>query len=57
MMMTWLGEKHNEAQTLEAGALLDDAIAKAFATGTLKPTEFGGPHGTEDITRAVLSEI
>ena len=31
MMMTWLGTKHNEAQTIEAGALLDDAIAKAFA--------------------------
>ena len=57
MMMTWLGTKHNEAQTIEAGALLDDAIAKAFASGTLKPTEFGGPHGTDDITRAVLNVI
>jgi len=57
MMMTWLGTKHNEDLASVAGALLDDAIAKAFAAGTLKPTEFGGPHGTEDITRAVLNEI
>ncbi len=57
MMLTWLGTRHGEDQCIEAGALIDRAVADAFAGGTLKPSEFGGPHGTEDITRAVLNEI
>jgi 3-isopropylmalate dehydrogenase len=57
MMLTWLGSKHGENQALEAGALLEEAVAKAFADGTLKPSEFGGPHGTRHITQAVLNEI
>lgn len=57
MMLTWLGSEHGENQALEAGALLEDAVMKAFADGTLKPSEFGGPHGTKHITQAVLNKI
>ena len=57
MMLTWLGSEHGENQALEAGALLEDAVTKAFADGTLKPSEFGGPHGTKHITQAVLNKI
>lgn len=57
MMLTWLGSEHGENQALEAGALLEDAVTKAFADGSLKPSEFGGPHGTKHITQAVLNKI
>lgn len=57
MMLTWLGTRHGEQQALEAGTLLEDAIAKAFADGSVRPSEFGGPHGTRAITDAVLSRI
>lgn len=57
MMFTWLGTRHEEQQCLEAGTLLEKAVADAFATGNLRPAEFGGPHGTADITKAVLNEI
>lgn len=57
MMLMWLGTRHGEEQCLEAGAMIEKAVAEAFATGTLKPAEFGGPHGTDDITKAVLSQI
>jgi len=57
MMLTWLGVQNGEAKSVEAGALLEDAVAKAFADGNVQPSEFGGAHGTRDITNAVLSKI
>ncbi len=57
MMLTWLGTRHDEQQALEAGALLEEAIAKAFADGSVRPSEFGGPHGTRAISEAILSRI
>lgn len=57
MMLTWLGAEHGETLCTEAGAMIDKAVADAFATGQLRPSEFGGPHGTSDITKAILNEI
>jgi 3-isopropylmalate dehydrogenase len=57
MMLTWLGTQHGEEQCIEAGALIDKAVADAFVNAGLKPSEFGGPHGTAHITQAVLNEI
>ncbi len=57
MMLTWLGTRHGEDLCLEAGALIEKAVADAFVNAALKPSEFGGPHGTVDITKAVLNEI
>lgn len=57
MMLTWLGEQHGEAQAGEAGAVIEEAISRAFAAGAIRPAEFGGPDGTDQITQAVLNEI
>jgi 3-isopropylmalate dehydrogenase len=57
MLLDWLGEKHADAKLLEAGAALERAIAQAFSEGRLRPFEFGGRHGTADITRAVLAAL
>jgi len=42
---------------MATGSLIDDAVANAFASANLRPSEFGGPHGTADITRAILDQI
>ncbi len=57
MMLIWLGTRHGEGRAIEAGRVIEDAVARAFAKGALNPTEFGGSHGTSDITRAVLNGI
>ena len=56
MMLEWLGEKHHRPQAAAAAALLRSAIDDAYARG-LKPIEFGGEHGTDEITRQVLAAI
>lgn len=57
MMMTWLGQRHGEGTASHAGRLIEDAVARAFASGAVRPAEFGGPDGTAAITKAVLNEI
>lgn len=57
MMLNWLGHRHGESHATEAAALIDNAVAKAFASGSVQPAEFGGPDGTSAITNAVLAEI
>jgi len=57
LMLDWLGERHRvEAMTVAAGRL-EAAVHAGFAGGRIKPAEFGGPHGTADITRRVLELI
>ncbi len=57
MMLKWLGTTRDDSSAMTKGSLIEDAVANAFAAGTLNPSEFGGPHGTMDITRAVLDQI
>lgn len=57
MMLKWLGLTRNEDTAITTGTLIEDAVTAAFATGELKPSEFGGPHGTADITSAILEQI
>jgi len=54
MMLDWLGDRHDSEECRGAAQKLDAAIETGFATGKIRPKEFGGPHGTEDITRAVI---
>jgi 3-isopropylmalate dehydrogenase len=53
MMLEWLGERHGSPDTVRAGALIRDAIGKAFAGGRLVPYERGGTAGTAAIAAAV----
>lgn len=57
MMLKWLGTTRNDDSAMTTGSLIEDAVTKAFAAEDLRPSEFGGPHGTADITRAVLDQI
>lgn len=57
MMLKWLGVTRADNTASQAGTLIDDAVTRAFAGGDLKPSEFGGPHGTAAITQAILDQI
>ncbi|MEM8877564.1 MAG: isocitrate/isopropylmalate family dehydrogenase [Pseudomonadota bacterium] len=57
MMLEWLGERHNDAKTAEAGRLLRDAVDATFGSGDLIPGEFGGTAGTAKIADAIAAAL
>ena len=57
MMLEWLGHRHGQERLVEAADALDQAVERAFAEGAAFPVEIGGPHGTAEITRAVMDRI
>lgn len=57
MMLDWLGEKHDLPACRDAAAIVDSAVADAFATGQLKSFELGGQAGTRAIADAILERI
>ncbi|MGL5363752.1 MAG: isocitrate/isopropylmalate dehydrogenase family protein [Bosea sp. (in: a-proteobacteria)] len=56
MMLEWLGEKHERPELGLAGAVIRDAVDRAYANG-LKPLETGGTHGTRDVAAFVGDAI
>ncbi len=56
MMLDWLGLRHDIDACCEAAALIDEAVAKGYAEGRIRPAEFGGAQTTDEIGR-VVSEI
>lgn len=57
MMLDWLGERHG-IEALENGAeILETAIETGFRGNRIQPAEFGGPHGTQEVTRTILDLI
>ena len=57
MMLDWLGERAGEPRLAEAAGLIEAAMERGFASGRVRPREFGGPHGTAGIGRAVAELV
>ena len=57
MMLEWLGERHDSNGCRAAAQKLETAIETGFEAGKIQPMEFGGPHGTEEVTQAVIELI
>ena len=55
MMLDWLGWQAGNDKMLEAARLIEQAVSDGFADGGLRPMEFGGDMGLQDMTKAVLS--
>ncbi len=55
MMLDWLGWQAGNDRMLEAARLIEQAVRDGFADGSLRPMEFGGDMGLQDMTKAVLS--
>lgn len=45
MMLDWLGERHGLPKMNEAAAMIEKAVEEGFASGRLRPMEFGGDQG------------
>jgi 3-isopropylmalate dehydrogenase len=57
MMLDWLGARHGDAATRDAGHLLRRAVESAYAEGGLLPREAGGASGTKDVAMAVRDAL
>ena len=57
MMLTWLAERHDSPACARAAGLIEAAVDRAFAGGTLTPFELGGEAGTTDIAKAVMDAL
>lgn len=57
MMLEWLGHRHGDQRLLDGALLIDGAVEQVFASGQVRPFEFGGSNGTADITRAVADHL
>ncbi len=48
----------NDADAILFGAMItEQAVEQVFAQGLVRPMEFGGPNGSADVTKAVLTQI
>jgi 3-isopropylmalate dehydrogenase len=57
MMLGWLGHRHTDQRLTDGARLIDRAVESVFASGQVRPFEFGGSHGTADITKAVIAAL
>jgi 3-isopropylmalate dehydrogenase len=57
MMLDWLGDRHGDEALAAAGARLERAVDTVFASGRIRPFEFGGRDGTRAIAAALEAEL
>jgi len=57
LMLDWLGERFENPALNQAGALINAAVDAGFATNAVRPNEFGGEHGTEQVTDILVGII
>ncbi len=57
MMLDWLGERHGMDSMLTAARLIERAVEQGFASGRIRPLEFGGSHGTAEHTRTIIEIV
>ncbi|GLR69518.1 isocitrate/isopropylmalate dehydrogenase family protein [Agaribacter marinus] len=54
MMLDWLGSKHDVPAACDAAQRINRAVETAYEAGNLKPFEFGGQHGTDEIYNRII---
>lgn len=57
MMLDWLADRSGDTRLADGAAMIERAVEQVFANGSVRPMEFGGPHGTADVTRAVVDAL
>ena len=57
MMLDWLGHRSGNEQMLTAAELIEDAVTTGFAARALRPMEFGGDMGLNQMTEALLEIV
>ncbi len=57
MMLDWLAERDGDTALADGARAIENALGSAFASGVVRPREFGGSSGTADIVRAVIEGL
>jgi 3-isopropylmalate dehydrogenase len=57
MMLDWLGDRHKIDNAQVAAEMIENAVAASYASGAIRPYEFGGRDGTGAIARAVIDRL
>jgi 3-isopropylmalate dehydrogenase len=57
MMLDWLAVRNNDTALADGATLIQRAVEQVFASGQVRPMEFGGSHGTVAITQAVIGAL
>jgi 3-isopropylmalate dehydrogenase len=57
MMLQWLGERHALPACVEAARAIEQGVDAIYASGAVKPYEFGGTDGNRELTRALLAKM
>ena len=56
-MLDWLAERSGNTALADAAQRIERAVDAVYASGKLKPYEFGGQDGTKAITDAIGSNL
>ncbi|MCZ6636446.1 MAG: isocitrate/isopropylmalate dehydrogenase family protein [bacterium] len=57
MMLTWIGERHNDPEARAAAKTIDDAVSRVLQSDTTHTGDLGGKAKTKEVGDAVASEI
>ena len=57
MMLDWLAERHGDNSLADGARAVEAALDQAFASGAVRPREFGGSSRTADIVQAVIERL
>jgi 3-isopropylmalate dehydrogenase len=57
LLLDWLGERHEIDACTLAAREITAAVERTFASGAVRPVEFGGTAGTREIAQHVLGEL
>ncbi len=57
MMLDWLGDRHQDSASSEAGKLLESVVAGLLAEGKLKTADQGGSNSTSDVAAEIVASI
>ena len=57
MMLDWLAVRHSDAALADGARAIEAALQAAFASGAVRPRDFGGTSSTADILAAVVERL
>ncbi|GAA4338398.1 isocitrate/isopropylmalate dehydrogenase family protein [Pigmentiphaga soli] len=57
MMLEWLAGRSGDAALADGAAMIQHAVEQVFASGQVRPMEFGGTDGTAAIAQAVAGAL
>ena len=57
MMLDWLSVRHADAALADGARAIERALQAAFASGAVRPRDFGGRSSTADIVAAVVERL